>query len=108
MINIDTSIKIKASKLFLETWNNDEVAESLVQKSNTINFSCSASRAFIKEFLSYFYPQEEFNQIFRHFATSFTTDENSKNTSNTCKLFSYYQNFVEHEKYSSIGFPELE
>ena len=28
MINIDTSIKIKASKLFLETWNNDEVAES--------------------------------------------------------------------------------
>ena len=48
MINIDTSIKIKASKLFLETWNNDEVAESLVQKSNTINFSCSASRALLK------------------------------------------------------------
>ena len=55
-----------------------------------------------------FYPQEEFNQIFRHFATSFATDENSKNTSDTCQLFSYYQNFVEHEEYSSIGFPELE
>ena len=55
-----------------------------------------------------FYPQEEFNQIFRHFATSFATDENSKNTSGTLQLFSYYQNFVEHEEYSSIGFPELE
>ena len=108
MINIDTSIKIKASKLFLNTWNNEEVAESWVQKSYTVNLSCSTSRALLRNSSLIFYPQEEFNQIFRHFATSFATDENSKNTSDTCQLFSYYQNFVEHEEYSSIGFPELE
>lgn len=38
----------------------------------------------------------------------FKLDQNIKNNSDTCQLFSYNESFVEHDKYNSIRFTELQ
>ena len=95
-IDVDTKIKVKVSKSFLSTWNDEVLNPRKIQKSYIVYITRPGTRALLRNIPLFYYSKLDFSQLLHSFCSSFVCNKVLGYNDETMPIHDLYNSF--HDK----------
>ncbi|KAK8882561.1 hypothetical protein M9Y10_045203 [Tritrichomonas musculus] len=100
-------ILVKASKNYIDSWDDIKLDESHVQKQLLIKLDKPSSNSLINRSSFYYYTKSSFSQALISFICSFNHMKISNYSKDTVNIIDFYGFYIKHEKYDSMSLNDL-
>ncbi|KAK8889825.1 hypothetical protein M9Y10_034579 [Tritrichomonas musculus] len=98
---------VKASKNYIDSWDDIKLDESHVQKQLMIKLNKPSSNSLINISSFYYYTKSSFSQAPISFICSFNHMKISNYSKDTVNIIDFYGFYIKHEKYDSMSLNDL-
>lgn len=106
-LNIDSEIKVKTSKLWLNTWHDEETMSPKIQKSYKVYITKPGTRALLRSISLFYYSKTDFSPLLHSFAASFVNNTTIGFDEDTMPIHNLYLSFHDNNYYESTTLKKL-
>ena len=98
---------MKASKLWLNTWHNEETMSPKIQKSYNVYITKPGTRALLRSISLFYYSKTDFSPLLHSFAASFVNNTTIGFDEDTMPIHNLYLSFHDNNYYESTTLKKL-
>ena len=107
-LNIDSKIIVKASKIWLNTWNDVETKPPKIQKTYSVYITKPGTRALLRSISLFYYSKTDFSHLLHTFVASFVKNTTLGFDEDKMPIFNLYQSFHDNNYYESTTLKKIQ